>query len=519
MAPPGPGTQTGRMEPARVSAPRAALIGAAAGAVTLGTAGLVAAVLAPTAAPLPALGAAFIDLTPAWLKEAAIAAFGTRDKAALTVGMVVVVVGLAALAGLVAVRSRWAGVALVVGLGTVTALAATSRAGAGPAAAVPALVGTAAGAATLWLLAGHRGARPPDPGDGTDRRTFLLLSGAALGLGVLATLGGQVLGATRQAVEVARAALRIPRAAVPAPPLPDGVQVPGLGPFVTPAAEFYRIDTAFTVPRVDPATWSLRVHGLVEREVEVDLAELLDGELREAWITLTCVSNPVGGSLAGNALWTGVPVRDLLARAGPRPEADMVLSTSVDGFTASTPIEVLTDDRDALLAVAMNGEPLPLDHGFPVRLVVPGLYGYVSATKWLVGLEVTRFADATAYWTTRGWSERAPVKTASRIDVPRNGAGLAPGRVLVGGTAWAQHRGVEHVQVQVDDGPWLDADLAAVPGLDTWRQWSLWWDAEPGRHRLRVRAADPDGVQTSDVAGAAPDGATGWHSVSVTVRA
>lgn len=500
---------------------RAALVGVAAAAVALGVAGLVAALTAPRAAPVAALGSAVVDATPAWLKDAAIAAFGTRDKLALEVSVLLVVAALAAGAGILAARSRAAGVAVVGGLGLVAAAAAVGRPGAGPGAAVPTLVGTLAGAATLWLLSPAPAAADPAsaPREGVDRRRALGLAGAVLLVGAAAAVAGQVLAAGRSAVEAARAALRIPAPARPAPPLPDGVQVPGVGPFVTPAADFYRIDTALTIPRVDPATWRLRVHGLVEREVSLSLDELLDDALVEAWVTLTCVSNPVGGSLAGNALWTGLPVREVLARAGPQPGADMVLSRSADGFTASTPIEVLLDERDALLAVAMNGEPLPLAHGFPVRLVVPGLYGYVSATKWVVDLEVTRFADATAYWTTRGWAERAPVKTASRIDVPRSGARVPAGVVAVGGTAWAQHRGVTAVQVRVDGGPWQDAHLAAVPGVDTWRQWSLAWDAAPGEHRLEVRAADPEGFQTGESSQPAPDGATGWHSVRVVVTA
>ncbi|KGM02257.1 molybdopterin-dependent oxidoreductase, partial [Cellulomonas cellasea] len=331
-------------------------------------------------------------------------------------------------------------------------------------------------------------------------------------------VAGRTLGAGRRVVEAVRDAVRLP-AATRAAPLPAGVDsgVPGVDPWVTRNSTFYRIDTALTVPRVDPTTWSLRVHGLVEREVTLTFDELLSSELVEAWVTLACVSNEVGGDLVGNARWLGLPLRELLERAGPSPDADMVLSTSADGFTASTPIEALTDDRDALLAVGMNGEPLPVEHGFPVRMVVPGLYGYVSATKWVVDLEVTRFADAEAYWTVRGWSERGPVKTQSRIEVPRHASQVTAGRVVVAGTAWAQQRGVEGVEVRVDDGPWRPATLAADGGIDSWRQWTYAWDATPGTHELRVRASDPDGPQTADVARVVPDGATGHHTVRVSV--
>lgn len=333
---------------------------------------------------------------------------------------------------------------------------------------------------------------------------------------------GTALGTLGRAATAARAAVVLPRPARPAAAVPAGAQsaTAGVVPFVTPNRDFYRIDTALVVPDVDPATWTLRVHGLVAHEVTMTFAELLAADLVEADLTLTCVSNPVGGDLIGNARWLGLPVREVLSRAVPDPSADMVLSTSVDGFTASTPLTALTDDRNALLAVGMNGEPLPLAHGFPVRMVVPGLYGYVSATKWVVDLEVTRFADRTAYWTDRGWSPRGPVKTSSRIEVPRAGAVVAPGTVAVGGTAWAQHRGVTAVEVRVDDGPWTAVTLAAEDSVDTWRQWSWTWDATPGTHTLAVRATDAvDGVQTGAVADVVPDGATGWDSVEVTVRA
>ena len=333
---------------------------------------------------------------------------------------------------------------------------------------------------------------------------------------------GSALGSVGRAASAARAAVVLPRAARPAPAVPAGAQspTPGVVPFVTPNPDFYRIDTALVVPDVDPSSWTLRVHGLVEHEVTLTFAELLASNLVEADVTLTCVSNPVGGDLIGNARWLGLPIRDVLSRAAPDPSADMVLSTSIDGFTASTPLSVLTDGRDALLAVGMNGEPLPVAHGFPVRMVVPGLYGYVSATKWVVDLEVTRFADRTAYWTERGWSPRGPVKTSSRIEVPRPGTVVRPGPVAVGGTAWAQHRGITAVQVRVDDGPWTAVTLAAEDTVDTWRQWSWTWDATPGTHTLAVRATDAvDGVQTGTAADVVPDGATGWDTIDVTVRA
>jgi hypothetical protein len=295
--------------------------------------------------------------------------------------------------------------------------------------------------------------------------------------------------------------------------------VAGLTPPVTPNRDFYRIDTALAVPSVDPGGWRLEVAGLVGQPVTITWAELLAQPLIERHVTLACVSNPIGGDLVGNALWLGWPVRELLARARPRPEADMVLSRSVDGFTAGTPLEALTDTgRDALLAIGMNGEPLPPEHGFPVRLVVPGLYGYVSATKWVTRLTVTTFAADTAYWTTRGWSARGPVKTASRIDVPRPGARVPAGEVTVAGVAWAQHRGISAVEVRADDGAWQPARLGTGISRDTWYQWMARISLAPGSHRIAVRATDGGGaVQTASVAPPAPDGATGHHTIMIEV--
>ena len=514
----GPRRAPGLSQPSRL----AALAGILAGGVTLGVAQLAAAIIAPSAAPLVAVGGAFIDLTPPWLKDFAIATFGTNDKRALLISMSVVIGALAALAGVLA-RRRWgAGAALVLLLAAAGGIAAATRPAAGPLAPLPSILGGVAGLFALRRLL----ARIPGPGRATaptgalDRRSFLTAAVLTTAVGALAAAGGQIVGRATRTVQAARAALRLPAAARPTGPLPAGVSstVAGVVPFRTANNDFYRIDTALLVPEVDAGSWSLRVHGLVEREVTITFQELMEADLIESWVTLTCVSNLVGGDLIGNAKWLGYPIRLLLARAGPKSSADMVLSTSADGFTASTPLTALTDSRDAILAIGMNGEPLPIAHGFPVRMVVPGLYGYVSATKWVVDLEVTRFADARGYWTDRGWSAMGPIKTASRIEVPRPGARPAAGRIAVGGTAWAQHRGIRAVEVQVDDGAWAPATLALEASVDTWRQWSYLWDATPGKHRLTVRATDGAGaVQTSVRADPPPDGATGWHSIDVTV--
>ncbi|MCA2221310.1 molybdopterin-dependent oxidoreductase [Nonomuraea sp. NEAU-L178] len=352
-----------------------------------------------------------------------------------------------------------------------------------------------------------------------DRRR--LLGGVAGGVVVAgaATLAGRVLGG-RQTAETARVAVALPRPSVAAKPLPQGTDfgIRGLSPFVTKNQDFYRVDTALIVPHVDPRQWSLRIHGMVDRPVEITYADLLKRPLTESYVTLTCVSNEVGGEYIGNARWLGVRMADVLREAGLQSGADMLLSTSDDGFTAGTPVDVVMDGRDALFAIAMNGEALPVEHGFPVRQVVPGLYGYVSATKWVVDLKVTRFDQDEAYWTPRGWSAKGPIKTESRIDLPKPGASVTAGRTTIAGVAWAQHTGIDAVEVRVDRGEWRQAKLAQVPGPDTWRQWSLDWDLTSGKHTIEVRATDAAGrTQTEQQAPPAPDGASGWHAIQVNV--
>lgn len=494
-----------------------ALAGIAAVAFGLGVAELVAGVFAPRASPVVVVGAALIDLAPPWAKDAAIALFGTADKVALLAGIALVLAGLAALAGVLEFRRPMLGRAIVLGGGLLGLAAAVTRAGASPLDATPEAAATIAAVLALPALLDRIPGRPaaPEPGD-VSRRRFLGWAGGAAAAGALAALAGSALRAGVRATTAARDALRLPAPAVALPPAPASasLDVPGISPVITPNAQFYRIDTALQVPDVDPAGWSLRIHGMVEREVVLTWDELLALPLEESRTTLSCVSNPVGGDLIGTATWLGYPIRHLLERAAPLTGADMVLSRSVDGFTASTPLEVLTDDRAAILAVGMNGEPLPFEHGFPVRIVVPGLYGYVSATKWVSELEVTRFADAEAYWTTRGWSERGPIKLQSRIDVPRGR--VEPGDTVIAGVAWHPHTGVARVEVSVDEGPWREAELATPLSADTWVQWRLDWRATPGTHVLSVRATSADGeVQTAQLADVVPDGATGHHTVTV----
>lgn len=504
----------------------AALAGVLSAGLTIGVAELVAALLLRTGrgggtpSPVLAVGGAFIDRTPHWLKDFAVSTFGTNDKTVLLLGIAVVLTLAAVAAGLLAARRRTLGRAVVVALAAVAGAAVLSRPGAQALDLLPTVAGGVAGVLALDALSA-RARSVQQGGLGIDRRAFVRLAG---GTGIAAVVGGglaQLLGRSTRAALASRAAVVLPAPVTPdpAPTAQALASVRGLSPLVTPVDDFYRIDTALSVPQVSSDTWKLRVHGMVEREVEIDFSELLALPLVDRMVTLSCVSNEVGGDLIGNQIWRGHLLRDLLAKARPSAKADMVLSTSVDGWTAGTPLDALTDPRrDAMLAVGMDGKPLPIQHGFPVRMVVPGLYGYVSATKWVVDLEVTRFDRAEGYWTPRGWSAMGPIKTESRIDVPRAGAGVKAGAVVVAGVAWAPHRGISRVQVRVDDGPWQAADVGKGGTADTWRQWAWRWDATPGEHALAVRATDGTGeVQTAQRADPAPNGASGWHTIAVSV--
>ncbi|MBN9605543.1 MAG: molybdopterin-dependent oxidoreductase [Actinomycetales bacterium] len=519
-----------------------AAAGLAAVALGVGAGELAAALFAPNGSPVTSVGGAAIDLAPPWAKEFMIAVFGTGDKAALLtlIGLLVAVIG--GLAGVVEHRRPPLGRSII-GLGALLGLlAAVTRAGSGVLDALPSVVAGVAATIALTLLlrvlpvpatargagAAERGGRasasapaaPPARRD-LDRRRFLAWAGGSAAVGVLAAAGGFAIQAGSRVATAVRETIKLPTPVTSAPPVPAGAElgIDGLAPVVTPNEVFYRIDTALAVPRVNPADWSLAITGLVDTPFTLGWDELLALPMTEHATTLMCVSNPVGGDLIGNAVWLGYPIRELLRRAGPQSGADMVLSRSVDGWTASTPLEVLLDDdRECLLAIGMNGQPLPAEHGFPVRMVVPGLYGYVSATKWVTEMKLTRFADETAYWTDRGWSPRGPVKLQSRIDVPATNAELPAGEVVVAGVAWQQHVGVAGVEVQVDGGAWRPAELAEAISDDTWVQWRYVWEASPGDHILRCRAISATGeVQTGDVQGVIPDGATGWAPRLVTV--
>jgi DMSO/TMAO reductase YedYZ molybdopterin-dependent catalytic subunit len=506
--------------PARHPAWSGALDGVVAGLLTVGIATLAASALTALGqssgqpAPIAAVSGAFIDRTPPWLKDFAIAVFGTNDKRALLVGTVIALALVCAHIGVLAARRLVPALVVFAVVGVVGAAAVLSRPGAGPLDVVPTVLGTAAG---LWFLS--RAAAPSASAPGAANPGRRRLIGGTVGA-LAAYVGGYLSGGSTAAT-VSRDALKSTPLKGTRLAIPDGadLKIPGLTPYIVPNADFYRIDTAIVVPRIDAGEWRLKVTGMVDREVEIDWKTLQGKQMQEALVTLTCVSNEVGGDLIGNAVWTGWPVRELLEMAGPKAGADMVLQTSIDGFTASTPLAALTDDRNALLAIRMNGEPLPFEHGFPVRVVVPGLYGFVSATKWVTELKVTTYAADVAYWTPRGWSATGPIKTASRIDVPRAGSVVKAGRVAVAGVAWHQHTGISKVEVQVDQQPWAEARLAVDASIDTWRQWVYDWDATPGSHDIRVRAYDATGeVQSPLEAPPAPDGATGIHVVNVRVE-
>jgi sulfite oxidase len=502
----------------------AALAGLLSAAVAIGAAELITGLLGITSVVI-AIGEGVIQLAPPALTDFAIETLGGLNRSALITGTVVVLALLSLGIGLLARRSFVAGALAIVAVGAVGILASLSYAADPfPASLGPGLAAMVAGVAALWVALTAAAGRPSSGGgsaaaeDG-GRREFVL---AAAGLSIVAAAGvagGRWL-QERMSAAQERMQLTLPAPDASAEPLPDGVDfdLDGLSSFVTPNETFYRVDTAVQVPRVRADEWTLRIHGMVDRELELDWASLLDRELVQIDTTLMCVSNPVGGDLVGNARWLGVRLDDLLGEAGVQDGATQLVPRSVDGYAGGFPVADALDGRNAILAIAMNDEPLPPEHGYPVRLVVPGLYGYVSAVKWLAELELTTFEAFDHYWFRRGWAQQAPIKVQSRIDRPAAASEVAAGGYVVAGVAWAQTRGIERVEVQIDDGEWQETELAAVPSDNTWRQWRYSWQAEPGDHRIRVRATDADGTtQDEERVDPIPDGAEGWHTVQVTV--
>jgi DMSO/TMAO reductase YedYZ molybdopterin-dependent catalytic subunit len=508
----------------------AGLVGVVTAVVTLAVAALIA-LFFGLSNPLISVGSLVIDLAPAGVKDFAISLFGTGDKVFLLVVLGIIVFAASVAVGVLEVRRAPLGFLLFLVVAFVGLVAAVTRANASILDAVPTIAGTVVGILVLraliarlerWRVAMTKGQpRTRSTIGALERRSFLQYAIAAGVAGIVVGTGASLITGASTAITAVRKKIKLPIAATPAPAIPAGAQlhIPGISPYIVPNADFYRIDTALQIPSIDPATWTLKITGMVENEVEISFAELEKLPLEEHLITLTCVSQVVGGELIGNARWLGYPIRHLLARAKPKAGADMVLSTSIDGFTAGSPLSVLQDDSvDALLAIGMNGEPLPLEHGFPVRMVVPGLYGYVSATKWVVNWKVTTFAEDQGYWTPRGWSAKGPIKLSSRIDTPTGNRQLKAGKVAIAGVAWEQHVGISAVDVQIDGGGWRSATLAEVVSVDTWLQWVYEWDATPGQHRIAVRATNTDGVvQTSRLADPAPNGSTGLHTITVSV--
>ncbi len=502
---------------------QAAVAGLAAGAAALGGAELLAGLLPGAASPIIAIGDLVIALQPPGAKQFVVDLFGEADKLVLNLFIAAVaIVGAAAIG--VAAR-RWPPAALAgFGAGGVLALAAGLRDGQSDAVTtlIVAVAAVAIGVGVLrWLTSravthGAPVAEMPAWG----RRRFLGSSLAVIGVAAGSGLIGRAL-LDRGRLSAPPSAGSVPEPVSTAAPLPGGaaLDVAGLSSIVTPNTEFYRIDTALLVPRPNLTEWRLRVVGMVDREIELTYEELLARPLHEQYVTIACVSNEVGGELVGNALWRGVRLKELLAEAGVDPAASQIVGRAVDGFTVGFPTAyALGDDREPLVAVAMNGEPLPASHGFPARLIVPGLFGYVSATKWLTEIELTTWDGFDAYWVPLGWSKQGPILTQSRIDTPSNGASLSPGLVPVAGVAWAPDRGVTAVEVQVDEGGWNPAEVSSPISDATWVQFVYRWDAPAGEHVVQVRATDGTGeVQTSERTRPDPDGARGHHTITVRV--
>ncbi|MBV8995071.1 MAG: molybdopterin-dependent oxidoreductase [Pseudonocardiales bacterium] len=512
-----------------VAAPAAATVGLLSMAAGLAVGHLVGAFISPSASPLLAVGSSAIDLTPTWLKDFAVRAFGTYDKVVLLSGMAVVIAVIGVVAGLISRRSRTPGLVLIAVLGVIAGVAVLSRPTAGsfdvlaPLAALITTAGTFAALHRLARLSYLTAGDATPTGDGPARipRRALLAGSAvaAAGAGVAAA-GGQLL-AGRSGVEASRQVVRRILPTVPAPPIPRGADfaADGSPTFITPNRDFYRVDVNLTLPRLRAEDWRLRIHGMVDRETTLSFTDLTSRTLIERPLTMTCVSNEIGGPYISTSTFTGVLVADILADAGVQRGADQAFTTSVDGWTCGTPTAALTDPaRKAMLVIGMNGEPLPIEHGFPVRMVVPGLYGFVSGTKWITDLELTTFQARQAYWLQRGWGRRAPIKTMSRIDSPGPFERVSPDTPITG-VAWAQTRGIDKVEVRVDHGEWQPAELSVEVSVDTWRMFRLRGRWGPGAHVAEVRATDKSGYpQTADRAAPVPDGATGWHSVQFTVQ-
>ena len=501
------------------------MAGALAAGIALGISELIAGLITDAPSLVEGLGNWVIDHVPTPVKEWAIAVFGTNDKLVLLISIAVVTILIGAVVGFFARKRFWVAITVFTGFGAIAVLAALAD----PQvsfldAAIPATLAVVAGLASLRMLYNLDDETVDEATGDSSKRKFLVGAGAVLGVAALAGTFGRVLIERAKRAVAGRDEVSLPSAAEPLPAVPDAAnfEVSGLEPILVPNDDFYRIDTALSIPRIDLQEWTLSITGLVDQPYTIDFADLLDMRMIERDVTLSCVSNQVGGGLVGNARWLGVPLTEILDRAGVQDGAEQIVGRSVDEFTVGFPVESAYDGREAMVAVGMNGEPLPFEHGFPARLVVAGLYGYVSATKWLSEIELTTWDGFDAYWVPRGWAKEAPIKTQSRIDTPTADNSIPTGNHMVAGVAWAPTRGIQRVEVQLgDETEWVEAQLSEPLSDNAWVQWMVEWNvAEPGRYQLRCRATDGEGnTQTSEVRPPAPDGATGWHTRVVTVTA
>ena len=517
---------------------KGAFAGVVAGAIALGIGELVAGFMAPTPGLVAAVGNRVIDLAPASVNEIGKEIFGLKQKTALTTGTALISLAIAALLGMLSLKRPAIGALGFAAFGVVglSSIAVDSQ-GSAAAGLVVASVASIVGVTALFFLTSVA-VRPGQPEGTSDRgrtvtassaptparRGFLgyVLAGGAVAL--FSNFVGKAL-RSRKSAEEARDGVTLTvaeqaddvAAQITSAATGDVAMTPGITPLVVPNDDFYRIDTAIIVPQINPADWELTIGGMVDNPRTYTFAELVERASVVTPVTLSCVSNEVGGTLVGNAVWQGVPLTELLDDVGVQPGATQIKSESVDGWNCGFPTDLAYDGRTALVAVAMNGEALPIEHGFPVRLVVSGLYGYVSATKWLSEIELTTLEDFNGYWITRNWAKDGPVKTQSRIDTPRFGEGLTVGtETSIAGVAWAPNIGIDRVQVQVDDDPWQDAELGESLGINAWAQWRLRWTPTAGEHLIRVRATDSSGFTQDELRRpVAPDGATGWHTIRV----
>lgn len=495
------------------------LIGIAAVIAGLSAAQLVASLKSGLNSPVVSLGNRVIDHVPAAMKEFAIRTFGINDKTALVISILIVVFAFAIFIGRdFLTQHRKRAIGIVIALSAIAALASLLDAGATVLSLLPSMI---AGVTSILVLRwfGNQTARSEDVTNGLSRRD-LFRGLAVVSAGAVVAVGASRFLRDRAGAQLERLNLALPKPLkfLPPPPSDPALKTPGLSKLFTPNSQFYRIDTAIIVPEIRVDTWRLRIDGMVATPREFTYEELTSRPVFELDDTIACVSNEVGGYLVGNARWLGIRLDDLIKEVSPTSQADQVMGYSSDGFSAGFPLAIL-DGRDAMIAFGMNGDPLPTQHGYPARIIVPGLYGYVSATKWLTRIELTRFDQKQGYWVPRGWSALAPIKTQSRIDTPRDSSTIKAGKIAIAGVAWAPTRGISKVEVRVDDGPWREATLGPELAKTTWRQWWIKWSATPGEPSITVRATDGNGVlQSSNRTPVDPDGAEGWHIVNITVE-